>query len=147
MAKVEYTGLHKLEPLEQTIVKGISEEYYPKVKREAKNDIDLLVHVKSHHKTGNRAKYSVHVKMIYATKTMNIDHVADWDLPKAVHEAFVALMNLTRGELKNSSSKYKKRKSTQKSEKQVIRRAAAVKKNKKKSSVKKKVTKKRSKTI
>ena len=143
---LEFTGLKNLEPLEQTIVKGIAQEYFPRVKREVKNDIDLIIHVKPYRKAGKRAKYSVHVKCIYATKVEDVNKVADWDLPKGVHEAFVALLNILRKKIKNGPSKYKVRKSTQKSEKQVARRAAQVKKDKRKSRAKKNAQKKRNRT-
>ena len=144
---LEFTGLRDLEPLEQTIIKGIAQEYYPKVEREEHNIIDLIIHVKPYHKLGHKSKYSIHLKCIYATKTLNVDNVADWDLPKGVHEAFVALLNLLRHELKGGPSKYKARKSSHKSEKQIIRRAEQVRKSKKKSNVKKRAAKNKFKRI
>lgn len=143
---LEFTGLRELEPLEQTIIKGLANEYFPKIQREAKNDIDLLVHVKVYEKEGKRSKYSVHLKCIYATKVLDVNKVADWDLPRGVHEAFVALLNMLRKRTKNFPGKYKLRKSQNKKPKQVKRRLRKVKKSKKKSSVKKRALKKRGRT-
>ncbi|MBN2421271.1 hypothetical protein JXB27_03260 [Candidatus Woesearchaeota archaeon] len=130
--QAEYTGLKELEPLEQTIVKGITEQYLPKLERDAHNDVNLLVHVKGYNKGGHRSKYSVHLKLIYATKVANVDNVYDWDLPKAVHEAFVALLNVLKKQFALDGNQYKFRKSENKNAESVKRRERYVQGNKRK---------------
>lgn len=143
---MEFTGLKELEPLEQTIVKGIAQDYFPILQQRVHNDIDLLVHVKSYNKAGNRSKYSIHLKLIYAGDVIDVNKVHDWDLPKGVHEAFVALLNIAKKKFKLDANKYKERKSQNKSEKQVWRRERAVTSNRKKMSRRKRALSKRRRT-
>ncbi|MBN2421007.1 hypothetical protein JXB27_01890 [Candidatus Woesearchaeota archaeon] len=130
--QAEYTGLRELEPLEQTIVKGITEQYLPRLERDAHNDIDLLVHVKGYNKGGHRSKYSVHLKLIYATNVVNVDNVYDWDLPKGVHKAFIALLNMLKKKFALDANLYKIRKSENKDKEGVKRRERYVQGNKRK---------------
>lgn len=143
---VEFTGLKELEPMEQTIVRGIADQYLPKIERDVHNDVDLLVHVKGYNKGGHRSKYSVHLKAIYATKVANVDNVYDWDLPKAVHEGFVALLNMLKKQLRLDANQFRIRKSTQKDEIQIKRRERQVSGDKKKSKMRKQANKKRNRT-
>ena len=150
---VEFTGLKQLEPIEQTIVKGIAQEYLPIIQRQVNNNFDLLVHVKSHKKSPDasmsdkRTKYAVHLKLIYANNNIfNVDKVHDWDLPKGVHESFVALMNVIKKNFKNDSTKFAQRKSTQKSEKQIKRREVQISKDKKKQTIRREALKKKNRT-
>ena len=146
MAMLEFTGLGELEPLEQTIVKGIAQDYYPILQRDVHNDVDILVHVKSYEKEGNRSKYSIHLKLVYAGRVLNVDGVHDWDLPKGVHQAFVAMLNLVRHKFRLDGNKYKVRKSTNKSPKQVIIRERQVRRDKKKSNARRRALSKRRRT-
>ncbi len=144
---IEFTGLKNLEPLEQTIVKGIAQEYFPILQRELHNDIDVLVHVKAYEKGGKRHKYSIHLKVIYASNVLDVNHVHDWDLPRGVHEAFVALLNIVKKKFKGDTTKFAIRKSQNKNEKQIKRREREVRNNKKKWHIRKEMKKKRSRTI
>lgn len=146
MSMLEFTGLKELEPLEQTIVKGIAQEYYPLLQRDVHQDVDILVHVKTYNKGGHKSKYSIHLKLIYAGNVLNVDKVHDWDLPRGVHEAFVALLNMAKHKFKLDPLKWPKRKSTNKSWKQIKRRERQVKKDKRKSSVRRRALKKRRRT-
>lgn len=143
---MEFTGLKELEPLEQTIVKGIAQEYFPVLQQRVHNDIDLLVHVKAYNKAGNRSKYSIHLKLIYAGNVIDVNKAHDWDLPKGVNEAFVSLLNIAKKKFSLDANKYKFRKSENKNEKQIIRRAEQVRRDKKKSSSKRRALKKRGRT-
>lgn len=140
---LEFTGLKNLEPLEQTIVKGIAQEYFPLVLRAVHNDADVLVHVKAYGKGGKREKYSIHIKVIYPGDILDVNKVHDWDLPRGVHEAFVALLNMAKKRFNLDSTKYEIRKSTQKSEKQIKRREWQIRKDKKKSRIRRNANKKR----
>ena len=143
---LEFTGLRDLEPLEQTIVKGIAQEYFPILQRNVHNDIDVLVHVKPYTKGGKREKYSIHLKVVYAGNVFNIDKVHDWDLPRAVHESFVAMLNLIKKDFRNDSTKWPIRKSQNKSEKTILRREREIKDNKRKSTIRREMNKKRNRT-
>ncbi len=145
--QLEFTGLRELEPLEQTIVKGIAQEYFPVLQRDVHNDINVLVHVKAYNKGGKRAKYSVHLKLIYAENSINVDHVHDWDLPRGVHEAFVALLNMAKKRFHlDVSNRNQVRKSQNKSEKQIRRREQDIRKDKKKSKIRRQANNKRNRT-
>ena len=143
---IEFTGLKELEPLEQTIVKGIAQEYFPILQRDLHNDIDLLVHVKPYTKGGNRVKYSVHLKLVYAGNVINVDKVHDWDLPKAVHESFVALLNISKKQFVGDETRYGARRSQNKSEKTIKRREREIRNNKRKSHIRREMNKKRNRT-
>jgi len=150
---VEFTGLKQLEPVEQTIIKGIAQEYLPIIQRQLNNNFDLLVHVKAHKKSPDasmndkRTKYAIHLKLIYANNNIfNVDKVHDWDLPKGAHESFVALMNVIKKQFKNDATRFPQRKSTQKSEKQIKRREVQISKDKRKQTVRREVQKKRNRT-
>jgi hypothetical protein len=144
---MEFTGLKGLEPLEQTIVKGIAQEYLPILERDVHSDIDVLVHVKSYNKGGNRTKYSIHLKLIYAGNVIDVNKVHDWDLPKGVHEAFVALINIAKKKFRNDTSRtVTMRKSQNKSENQVKRRERKISKDKRKQTIRRTVQRKRSRT-
>ncbi len=129
---LEFTGLRELEPLEQTIVKGIAQEYFPFLQRAMHNDIDVLVHIKPYDKGGKRSKFSIHIKVIYAGNVLDVNNVHDWDLPKGVHEAFVAALNMAKKIFDLDSTKYEIRKSQNKSEKQAKRRERKIQRDKKK---------------
>jgi hypothetical protein len=143
---LEFTGLRELEPLEQTIVKGISQEYFPIIQREVHNDIDVLVHVKAYNKGGKRSKYSVHLKLIYAGNVLDVNKVHDWDLPRGVHESFVALLNMAKHKFRGDVTNVKARKSINKNEKGIKRREMLIRKDKKKSKIRKQTRRKRNRT-
>ncbi len=149
---VEFTGLRDLEPLEQTIVKGIAQEYLPVIQQHINNNFDLLVHVKAHNRTidndvdkvDKNTNYGIHIKLIFATKNIiNVDRVADWDLPRGIHESFVALLNRVKKEFRQDANQYRTRKSIQKNEKQILRREFQVRNDKKKAKIRKQANKKR----
>lgn len=143
---IQYIGLRDLEPLEQDIVKRISEQCSPRLLREAHNDIDITVHVKTHNKGGSRSKYSVHLKLVYANNVLDIDKVADWELPRAVADAFEAMHQKIKKEWKEDKTAFPIRKSTNKSEKAVKQRERDVSGNKRKSTIRRQVQKKRNRT-
>jgi DNA-binding CsgD family transcriptional regulator len=88
MEAIQYTGVQELTKEERAILDKLSAEYYDKIERQFKNELGLKVHVKLYHKTGDRKKYSIHIKAVAPTKIFNSDKAADWDFARTVHKAF-----------------------------------------------------------
>lgn len=87
MEQIQYIGLEQLNDEEKEILNRLSKEYYEKIRRTLKNETTIIVHVKEHKKTGNRKKYSVHVRVNAPTKPFDSEN-ADWELAKVLHESF-----------------------------------------------------------
>ena len=67
----------------------ITEHYHNKIKIKIPKFL-LKVHIKKHKKTGNRIKFSIHLRL----ETPNIIAVAeshDWDLIRVLHDCFKKL--------------------------------------------------------
>lgn len=89
---IQFIGLKDLLPEEQGLVQSLTTKGYEKIKRDLRNATSLTVHVKRYKKASSeekRQKYSVHVKVIAATRRPIVSCMAhDWDLPRAMHKAF-----------------------------------------------------------
>lgn len=90
MAKeqIQFVGVSKLSPEDQLVVNQLATEYYPKIKRSLKNVTNLVVHIKEYSKTGDRHKYSLHVRALAPTQVFESSKSSDWDLARALHKAF-----------------------------------------------------------
>jgi hypothetical protein len=87
MDNIRFIGLAAIDDEAQSLLKGIVEEYYPKIKRALKNEVQLVVHVKAHTKGGARPKFSLHVRAEAPTRIFESSKNAEWDLSKAAHES------------------------------------------------------------
>ena len=87
MADIEYKGISGLEPEDRDMIKGLAEEYYPKIQRELKNVTKLVVHIKSSSKGGHRIRYHINVRAEAPTRIFESSS-EEWDLAKGLHEAF-----------------------------------------------------------
>ena len=85
---IQFVGLKDLEPMEQETVQRLTTEYYEKIKRDFNNITDLVVHIKTHGKGGERKKFSIHIRAIAPTVMIETDKSHDFDLARAVHKAF-----------------------------------------------------------
>lgn len=85
---IQFVGVSDLKVQEQETVQSLAEEYYDKIKRQLNNVTNLTVHVKCYEKDGARKKFSINVKVSAPTMVFTSDRADDWELPRAVHEAF-----------------------------------------------------------
>lgn len=95
MDQIQYVGLQDLEEVDQEMVKKLCAEYYDKVKRMLKNEVDVKVHIKSQANEGHRHRYEVSISA--NAPTMKFDaskhsQQAQWDLASVIHEGFKSLM-------------------------------------------------------
>ncbi len=86
--EIQFVGVSELEPMEQETVQLLSTENYAKIKRAMKNLTSLVIHVKKHEKGGERKKYSIHLRVICPTATIESCNADDFELPRALHKAF-----------------------------------------------------------
>ena len=89
---IQFVGLKKLDIDDQEVIQKLSSEYFPKIKRLLKNITTLAVHVKTHGGKGQRHKYTFHIRCIYPGKTLETNKHSDFELSKACHSAFKALI-------------------------------------------------------
>lgn len=89
---IEYVGLKEFDDKEKAVIVKISEEYYPKIERKLHNELKIKVHVKTYDKTGDRKKYSIHIKALAPTKELDSNKHDDWNLEVAMHAGFKALI-------------------------------------------------------
>ena len=59
MADIRYLGLEDLEEDEKNLTIQLSEEYYDRIQRTLKNELQLVVHVKVMNKEGGRKEFSI----------------------------------------------------------------------------------------
>ena len=84
---IQYVGVSELEPEEQLEVSRLSTEYYPKIKRQLKNIMSLVVHIKKYEKGGS-TKFSIHVRVIAPSRLFESCKSHDFDLARALHKSF-----------------------------------------------------------
>ena len=91
---IQFKGLKDLEDPEQDKVKALSLEYYEKIRRLINNETSLKIDVRQYKKPGSHStKYSIHIKALAPTKTKFEADKFDWDLARAMHKTFKALIN------------------------------------------------------
>jgi len=102
---IQFTGVSDLSAEDQAIVHTITTEHYEKIKRDLHNLTNMTVHVKCYEKDGNRKKYSLNVKVMAPTKEFNSSNADDWELSKALHEAFINIRNQIQHRLHSNTSR------------------------------------------
>ncbi len=91
---LQYDGLDKLTDAEREAVVRISEHNYPKIQRDIKNLVKIVVHVKMHgdknpdHNIKKKRLYSVHLHVHAPTKTIRVSNADAWELEESLHRAF-----------------------------------------------------------
>lgn len=88
MEPIQVIGIKDLDDMEIDAVNRLADRYYQKVQREIKNEVSLVIHIKSYEKEGRQRKYSVHVRAIAPTRIIVSTKGIDWDISKALHKAF-----------------------------------------------------------
>lgn len=86
---IQYVGVSDLNEEERAAVNRVTTEGYEKVKRDLQNLTNLLVHIKTYNKEGDRKKYSVHLRVDAPTKiNLASSRSDDWEIAAAMHKAF-----------------------------------------------------------
>ena len=102
---LQFVGVSKLSIEDQDIVQRLSTEYYEKIKRAIKNITSITVHCKCHDKEGNRKKYSFHIHCVCPSKSFESNKHHDFELSKACHKAFKALLKEVQHNFKSDVSR------------------------------------------
>jgi len=87
---VIYQGMKDLNSIEKQEIKGILETADNKIQKEVFG-AKLLVDVNKKSKAGNRAKYSVHLRLDHPSLMFSAEE-AEWELVKALHKSVDNLM-------------------------------------------------------
>jgi ribosome-associated translation inhibitor RaiA len=104
MAKdlIQFMGLNDIDPVEQDMIKKLSEEYFGKIKRGLKNILTLTVHIKKSNKGGKQSHYTIKV-MAEAPTHIFESTEEDWDLSRVTHKAFKSIEHQIEHKFKDSS--------------------------------------------
>ena len=101
--EIQFVGVKKLTIEEQQIVNKLSTQYYPKIKGLVNNLTSLTLMIKTYDNEGARKKYSINLKLTMPSKSLVSDKKAGWDITKALHEAFQALMQEIKSKFRTDS--------------------------------------------
>ena len=105
---LQFVGLKDLDADEQEIVNRLSTEYFEKVKRAAKNIINIKVHIKCYKKEGAKKKYSVHIHVKIPTQAIIESCKShDFELQKTIHAAFQDVQTQLKKKLRTDDQKPK----------------------------------------
>ena len=86
---VQFIGLKDFTPEETEIITDISEHYHEKLRIKVKKFL-IKAHPKKHDKTGNRTKYTLHLRL-ETPSILAVSEAYDWDLSRVMHECFKKL--------------------------------------------------------
>jgi hypothetical protein len=99
MENVQIIGTKELDEMEIEAINRIASRYYPKVERELKNEIKLVIQVKAYNKLGSQKKYSLNVKVLAPTRTFASSKNVDWNLEKVLHKSLDDIIKIIRHQL------------------------------------------------
>ena len=95
MEPIQINGIDQLTAEDKALANKLVNEYYEKIARMLKNEVNLVVDFKKYEKNGKdnkKTKASIHVKARSSTNIFEAD-VADWDFAKTIHKAMNKLEN------------------------------------------------------
>jgi len=76
---------------ESWVVDKLIPEYYAKIERQVKNEVDLVVHIKVHDVSKRRQKFNIHVDV---ANSVRFGATADdWELARAIHKVMKNIMS------------------------------------------------------
>jgi len=86
MAEIKYVGLDgfELDIAEKTQMEAEVRKHAEIIERSVDNELELVIHIKEYSKTGEKHKYSVHIRASYPGGTIVSDKAHDWNLVLAV---------------------------------------------------------------
>jgi hypothetical protein len=111
---IQFVGLSELEQLEQDKINSLVTKYLEKIRRLIYNISLIHIHIKQYKKKETNSKYVLVVKVSIPKKTFEAEK-SDWDLPKATHLCFEALINEIQHYLGAENVKFMKKSSKNKS--------------------------------
>lgn len=85
---IQFVGIHDFSIEDQAIINEIASSEFVKIKRALENIVSLVVHVKSYSKSGSKAKFALHIRVISPTRVFESCKSHDWDLVRALRESF-----------------------------------------------------------
>jgi len=86
---IQFIGVNDLNSEQQALVSKLSTESFEKFTRLLKNIEQMVVHIKSYEKEGQKKKYSLHVRLKAPTMAVIESCKShDFDLARALHKAF-----------------------------------------------------------
>ncbi len=88
MQPIQIIGVKKLDESEIQIINKLASEYYGKIARNFKEEVSLIIHIKTHNITGKRKKYGIHVRVNSPSFFLESTNAVDWDLARTLHKAF-----------------------------------------------------------
>ena len=91
-----------------TYIKDLIEKKLSKLEHDFSQDSKLIVDIKEYEKEGNRAKFSIHLRL-EAPSSMLAAHAFDWDVIKATRKALDNLETEFKHKFKTEGTKYKSR--------------------------------------
>jgi CBS domain-containing protein/ribosome-associated translation inhibitor RaiA len=102
---IQYVGLEELDidSFLKLHVQRIASRQMERLQHYFNNEYQLILHIKEHQKTGERHKYSVHMRLVYPGATVPATKSVAWDIRTAMQEAFSKLES-------KLGSKYKRNK-------------------------------------
>lgn len=107
---IQFVGIKELSPEEQDVVQSLTTEYFSKIKREINNVTDLVVHVKTAGKSGDRDKrkrYTLMVRAMFPGFVIESKDSDDYELPKAMHQSFEEILSQIHHKLRTDSTRPK----------------------------------------
>lgn len=105
---IQFIGLNELGQLEQGSINSLVPKYLEKIKRLIYNINSIHIHIKQYKKKEHSSKYSLNVKISIPIKTFEAEK-SDWDIAKATHQCFKALINEINHYLGSENIKFMKK--------------------------------------
>lgn len=102
MEQIQVIGARELDDMEIDAINRLTNKYYPKIRRELKNDVSLVIHVKKYKKYDHvkeYGKYSIHIRAIAPMRIFVSTKGFDWRINAALHKAFKDIINEIRHSL------------------------------------------------
>lgn len=89
---IQYRGLRELDIDDYALswLHKISSYYVQKLQVSVDNDVEVIVHIKERSRSGDTHRYTVNTRMNFPGATLTSE-AQEWDLRRAVHEAFQGL--------------------------------------------------------
>lgn len=102
---LQFVGINSLSIEGQVAVKDISTREFEKVKRQLKNIISMVVHVKVYSKEASKAKFALHIRVISPTQLFESCKSHDWDLVRALRKSFEDIHNEIEHKFKTNATR------------------------------------------
>jgi hypothetical protein len=88
---IKFIGLNKLEDSEQAMIKELAERHSLGIQREIKDITDIVLQIQTERGGDKRPKYAITLRADTTKGVISSEKSSDWDLNKAIAEAFKKL--------------------------------------------------------